>query len=176
LLAWCSIVESELTFFQKQRERFFMDAIVLSQHRLGLTEKFSIPLIWFSPLAKSVERLMRSCWKRLTSRALYDLYESVQARLSGLILLEIMGVRVRTLFLRLPVHVCLCEHHQSSFYPIQYRHQTSGRFPETNTKQYLPDFLIEKNRRIGLDSKQVSSRTGSHFQHKNSNNLFEYFS
>gem|GEM_PF-851589 len=30
----------------------------------------------------------------------------------------------------------------------------------------LPNFLIEKNRCIGLDSKQVSSRTGGDFQYK----------
>jgi len=44
LLTWCSIVESELTFFQEQRERFFMNAIVFSQHTLGLTPKILNPI------------------------------------------------------------------------------------------------------------------------------------
>jgi len=39
LLAWRSIVESELTFFEGERERCLMNAIVLSQYSLGLTPK-----------------------------------------------------------------------------------------------------------------------------------------
>jgi len=39
LLAWGSIVELELTFFEEQRERCLMNAIVLSQYSLGLTPK-----------------------------------------------------------------------------------------------------------------------------------------
>jgi len=39
LLFWISIVESELTFFEEQREGCFMNTIVLSQHALGLAPK-----------------------------------------------------------------------------------------------------------------------------------------
>ena len=54
LLGRCAKVKLKFAFFQEQRERFAVNAVLFAQYTLRLVPKVLIPLIWFCFSAKRV--------------------------------------------------------------------------------------------------------------------------